>query len=263
MPMKPLSQFPASAARAIRYVLTDVDDTLTCRGSLSAAAYLALERLRDAGIIVVPVTAAPCGWCDVMARMWPVGGVIGENGGVYLHRGGDNIDVRFWLSPRERARSMAQLRLTAEAIAAAIPNVQTAADQPYRQTSWAISTSAKGAERSRAVARVVAAWRDARANVTINSLWVLGWNGDFDKLAMAKVMMAEVFCVDLDLERERVIYVGDSLNDEPMFKFFPHAVAVSTIGAWLDQLTCLPSWVANGPGGTGFVEVADSILSSR
>ena len=261
--MKPLSQFPASAARAIRYVLTDVDDTLTYRGSLSAATYLALERLRDAGIVVVPVTAAPCGWCDVMVRMWPVGGVIGENGGVYLRCGGDDIDIRFWLPRPERARSMARLRLTAEAIAAAIPNVQTAADQPYRQTSWAISTSAKGADRSRAVERVVAAWRDAGASVTINSLWVLGWHGDFDKLAMAKVMMTEVFSVDLDLERGHVIYVGDSLNDEPMFKFFPHAVAVSTISAWLNQLTCLPSWVTSGLGGSGFVEVADAILSSR
>ena len=239
--MKPLAQFPASAARAIRYVLTDVDDTLTCRGSLSAATYRALEGLRDAGIIIVPVTAAPSGWCDVMARMWPVGGVIGENGGLYLRRRGDDMDVRFWQSPPERARSMARLRLTAEAIAAAIPNAQTAADQPYRQTSWAISTSAKGADRNRAVASVVAAWRDAGANVTINSLWVLGWHGGFDKLAMAKTMMVEVFSVDLDLEREHVIYVGDSLNDEPMFKFFPHAVAVSTISTWLDQLTCLPS----------------------
>ena len=78
--MKPFIEFPAALSSKIRFVLTDVDDTLTDGPRLPAAAYLAVERLRDAGITVIPVTAAPAGWCDLMARMWPVGAVIGENG---------------------------------------------------------------------------------------------------------------------------------------------------------------------------------------
>src|SRR5260370_20194893 len=82
--MKPFIEFPAALSSKIRFVLTDVDDTLTDGPRLPGATYLAVERLQDAGITVIPVTAAPAGWCDLMARMWPVGAVIGENGGLFL-----------------------------------------------------------------------------------------------------------------------------------------------------------------------------------
>jgi hypothetical protein len=33
---------------------------------------------------VVPVTGRPAGWCEMIARMWPVLGVVGENGALYF-----------------------------------------------------------------------------------------------------------------------------------------------------------------------------------
>src|SRR5436853_5240462 len=80
--MEPFAEFPEDAARRIRFVLTDVDDTLTDGPRLPAATYAAIEALSEAGITVIPVTAAPAGWCDLMCRMWPIGAVIGENGGL-------------------------------------------------------------------------------------------------------------------------------------------------------------------------------------
>lgn len=77
--MRPLAEAPVERLRRVSLVLTDMDDTLTHRGRLPAATYAALERLETAGIPVIPVTAAPAGWCDQMARMWPVAGVIGES----------------------------------------------------------------------------------------------------------------------------------------------------------------------------------------
>src|ERR1700722_6567074 len=84
--MKDLALAPRSVFASVRFVLTDMDETLPCRGRLSARTYEALERLQRAGVKVIPVTAAPAGWCDQMARMWPVDGVIGENGGLYFTR---------------------------------------------------------------------------------------------------------------------------------------------------------------------------------
>ncbi len=43
--MQPFAQFPAARLGSIRFVLTDVDDTLTDGARLPAAAYDALERL--------------------------------------------------------------------------------------------------------------------------------------------------------------------------------------------------------------------------
>jgi 3-deoxy-D-manno-octulosonate 8-phosphate phosphatase KdsC-like HAD superfamily phosphatase len=60
-----------------------------------------------------------------------------------------------------------------------------------------------------------------------------------------------------------VLYVGDSINDEPMFGFFDHSVGVSTVINVADMLKALPKWITTGAGGDGFVEAADVLLSAR
>ena len=82
--MRPLSQMPAAVAAGIHTVFSDIDDTLTTEGQLTAEAYAALAALREAGLRVVLVTGRPAGWCDHIARMWPVDAVIGENGAFYF-----------------------------------------------------------------------------------------------------------------------------------------------------------------------------------
>ena len=64
--MRPLAEFSQDAARRVKAVLTDIDDTLTEHGRLPAIAYDALERLKTAGLIVVPVTGRPAGWCALL-----------------------------------------------------------------------------------------------------------------------------------------------------------------------------------------------------
>jgi hypothetical protein len=211
------------------------------------------------------VTAAPGGWCDFMARAWPVPAVIGENGGFYfaLDRKTNTLRREFWLPPDERARAMARLRDTAERIRVAVPEVAPSSDQPFRLTTWAIEPLGAGARRAATADRVAAAWRDAGLQSTINSLWVLGWLGNFDKLAMARRLARELLGTDLAHDREAVIYVGDSLNDEPMFRFFPNSVGVSTVRDYLDRLAALPRWITKGPGGAGFVELTEMLLADR
>ena len=82
--MKPFHSIPCAVRQQIKYVLTDIDDTLTLDGRLPAIAYSAMERLQQAGIKVIPITSRPAGWCDHIARMWPVDGLIGENGAFYF-----------------------------------------------------------------------------------------------------------------------------------------------------------------------------------
>src|SRR3972149_3769434 len=77
--MRLLSAF-REAAR-VRGVFCDIDNTLTTDGRLTAEAYAALEGGRAAGKLVVPITGRPAGWCDHIARMWPVDAVGGGDGG--------------------------------------------------------------------------------------------------------------------------------------------------------------------------------------
>src|SRR5262245_60161039 len=64
----------------IRAVCLDIDETLSTRGKLTAEAFPALWGLKKAGFGVIPITGRPAGWCDQIARFWPVDAVVGENG---------------------------------------------------------------------------------------------------------------------------------------------------------------------------------------
>jgi HAD superfamily hydrolase (TIGR01484 family) len=261
--MEPFSRCPAEICRKIRFVLTDIDDTLTCDGRLAARTYDALEQLHRAGFTIVPVTAAPAGWCDQIARMWPVDGVIGENGGFYFvfdhHR--RRMYRRFWLPHRDLPDSRERLTALAAQAVQGVAEAQPA-DHAYREITVAIEFATKAAHASESD-RVADRLRRSGANAAVNSLWVIGWLGDFDKLAMARRMMAEVFALDLAEERDSILYVGDSPNDEPMFGFFPNTVGVSTVRAFAERMEVLPKWVTEGAGGAGFVEVAETLLRYR
>jgi hypothetical protein len=196
--------------------------------------------------------------------MWPINGIIGENGGLCfaLDHGAKTMRRCFWLDEAARADAMQRLGEIANTITREVPGTSIAADQRYRETTLAIEFSTPEA-RMRGSTQVARLLRDAVARATINSLWVVGWFGDFDKLAMARVMALEVFGHDLSTMRDSTIYVGDSLNDEPMFNFFPHSVGVSTVRTFLPEMRSPPRWITRGPGGAGFVEMAEALLQYR
>ena len=258
--MRPIGRFPKDRRAAIRFVLTDVDDTLPAGARLPAATFGAMERLDNAGIAVIPVTAACSGWCDLMCRMWPAAAVIGENGGLcFRHdRQGGDTERRYWLVEAERSRMRASVAELAAALVAELAGCEISHDQRYRETTLAVVNPADPALREVIVARM----RAFGLRTTTNSLWVLGWRGGFDKLAMARRMLAELFATDIDRSADAFVYVGDSLNDEPMFGHFPNSVGVATVRNYLDRLGSPPKWITKGGGGAGFVEVADMLLGA-
>ena len=138
--MRPIAEFPAEARRAILYVLLDIDDTLTTEGRLTAAAYAGLERLSERGLRIIPVTGRPAGWCDMIARFWPVDAVVGENGAFYFHydRRARRMIRRFWLSEAGREKTRARLARLGEEITSAVSGTRIAADQPFRVADLAI-----------------------------------------------------------------------------------------------------------------------------
>ncbi len=259
--MRRLEQADISTFRDVRFVLTDMDETLTYQGRLAAETYAALENLQAAGIKVIPVTAAPAGWCDQMARMWPVDGVIGENGGFFFRRceDGHRIERHFWHDDKDRAVVAEQLAQIGRQVRSAVPSASFADDQPFRLTSLAFAQP----QDVRARVAILDALRAAMADTTVNNLWVLGWLGGYDKLAMARRVLLDCYGLDIEANRSAVLYTGDSTNDAPMFSFFPHAVGVSTVTAYLDQLPQPPRWITRGPGGEGFVEAANAVITSR
>jgi len=262
--MRPLAEFPAALRRRIRFVLTDIDDTLTTGGRLTAAAYAALERLSGRGLRVVAVTGRPAGWCDMIARFWPVDAVIGENGAFWFRYDHPSraMTRRFWLGEAARCEARRRLDRLAVEIPAQVPGARVAADQRYRIADLAIDFAEDVGPLPLAAAdRIAALFREAGAEARISSIHVNGWFGDWDKLAMTRRLFVEAYGADLGRCRDEVAFIGDSPNDAPMFGFFPNSVAVANIRPFLDRVEAKPAFVTEAEAGAGFVEFAEMLLS--
>jgi HAD superfamily hydrolase (TIGR01484 family) len=264
--MNPLKQIDPGILAQIDTVMADIDDTLTLNGRIPAVAFSAMERLQAAGIRVIPITGRPAGWCDHIARMWPVDGIVGENGAFYFYyrREDHKMVRRYWETESVRHRHRERLSVLAQEILAAVPGSGIAADQAYRETDLAIDFREDVAPLSLAEAeKIVQLFVTAGARAKISSIHVNGWFGDYDKLAMTRILSEEIFDRDLEKHRERIVFVGDSPNDVPMFKYFPQSVGVANIREFGDQISTAPAWVTERPGGYGFAELADIILHGK
>jgi HAD superfamily hydrolase (TIGR01484 family) len=264
--VKPIATFPAAAKRQIAFVLTDIDDTLTLKGRLPAAAYGALEALQRAGKKVVPITGRPAGWCDHIARMWPVDGLVGENGAFYFRYDprSRKMTRRYWKPDEARRSDRIRLEAVRDRILATIPGCAVASDQAFREADLAIDFCEDVPSLPMAsVEAIKAAFEAAGATAKISSIHVNGWFGAYDKLSMCRLLFAEVFDLELEVVRHRVLYCGDSPNDAPMFGFFPHSVGVANVRAFAGQLETPPAWVTRAEGGLGFAEMAAVLLDRK
>ena len=264
--MKPLAQFPVEARGRIRGVLTDIDDTLTTHGRLFAAAYTALERLQNAGLLVIPVTGRPAGWCDHIARMWPVDAVVGENGAFWFRH--DNkagkLVKHYVVSQEERLRRGKKLFEIAEKILKEVPGCAVSSDQAYREADLAIDfrEDVRELEREK-VMKIVAIMESEGLTARVSSIHVNGWFGDYDKLSTTKRMLREEFAIDIDRDRADFVFAGDSPNDQPMFAFFPNAVGVANVLEMADLMADFPAWITSSAGAAGFAELAEALIPTR
>ena len=264
--MRALADLALADAARVRLVLTDIDDTLTHAGRLPADAYRALEDLSEAGFAVAPITGRPAGWCDMIARFWPVAGVVGENGAFYFAYDDANRKMRraYAASAAERAENHRRLERVRARVLAEVPGAGVSADQAYREADLAIDFCEDVAPLPRhAVKRIQQIFEEEGATAKISSIHVNGWYGVYDKLSMTRRFAREILGLDIDAERDRALFVGDSPNDAPMFAFFPLACGVSGVRAFADEIGTPPAYVTQGPGGSGFVEVAERLIAAR
>jgi HAD superfamily hydrolase (TIGR01484 family) len=253
--MKPLRQLDP---RPVRFVLLDIDDTLTTRGKLGAQAYAALESLRRQGKRVIPVTGRPAGWCDHIARMWPVDAVVGENGAFYFWFADGKLGKRFIDDDADRAVKRSRLSEISRRILNEVPGAALASDQAYRETDLAIDFCEDVAPLSLdAAERIAGLMREAGLTAKVSSIHVNGWFGDYDKLSTARRLFTERFGLDLDVDNRNVAFVGDSPNDAPMFAFFENSVGVANVRRFPGLQ---PKYVTEAEAGAGFAELASHLL---
>jgi HAD superfamily hydrolase (TIGR01484 family) len=265
--MKLISEMSPAEAGGVRYILFDIDDTITREGKLPAASYTALWKLKEAGLRVIPVTGRPAGWCDLITREWPVDGVVGENGALVFweERDGNPAPRRPRLlaeyHPGAVRNDHPALRRIRERAFAEVPLLREAKDQFARLFDLALDFAEEepvlplcAAERVRELAL------EEGARAKVSSIHINIWMGDYDKLSMAEHFLKSRFRWQPGAGDREVVFVGDSPNDEPMFARFPLACAVANIRRYEELIRRRPAFVAEKENAEGFAEIAETLL---
>jgi hypothetical protein len=198
--------------------------------------------------------------------MWPVTGVVGENGALsfYYDDAGKRLRKRFYFPPDRARENRGRLMAAADEVLNTVKGTALASDQPYRLFDVAVDFTEDVAPLSRAdVDRICRIFESHGLTYKVSSIHVNAWLGQYDKLTMARIFASEVIGIDLDAHRDRFVFFGDSPNDEPMFGFFPLSVGVANVAGFLARMKSRPAYVTTGAGGLGFAEGIDVILKKR
>ena len=258
----PWQEAPAAVLAGLQGVLTDIDDTLTREGRIEPQALEAIGRLHAAGWPVIAVTGRPAGWSEPGLRSWPVAAIVAENGGVLLRRQGRSaVSYQYTVDDRQRAERFARLQACATQVLQQVPQARLALDSPGRHTDIAIDHSEHHRLDRAGQEAVLAVMRSHGLTATVSSIHINGWLGEHDKWSGARWAVQTV--LGQPLEPGRWIYVGDSANDEVMFRQLPASVGVANIAASLPLLRHRPAWITQAERGGGFAEVADRLLRAR
>lgn len=245
-------------------VLTDIDDTLTTDGAITADALQALANLKEQGLHVIPITGRPVGWSEPFAASWPVDAIVAENGAVALVRQTDGtLAKRYQQDESTRQRNYVRMQEVLAQIEREVPGARRATDSAGRETDIAIDHSEFTHLPQQGIDEAVRIMRAVGMNATVSSIHINGWFGAHNKLEGARWILRELWGRDLDAEMDRWVYVGDSTNDQLMFQHFAHSVGVANVARFVPQLQHLPRYVTQGERGAGFAEVVYAILQNR
>lgn len=275
--LQPLSSWPLDARRNLLGVFTDIDDTLTAHGTITDDALIALADLEAAGLLVIPITGRPIGWCTPFIAgtetpPWPVDAMVAENGGAaFIRTNGPKtpqgvhrpLSKTYQLDAATRAMNTARMQQIAAQVMAEVPGVALSRDGGGRETDLAFDYNEFVHLPPETVQRVVTLLQQAGMHTTVSSIHIHGCFGDFTKWTGARWIVRELLGRDLATELDRWVCIGDSGNDQAMFEHFTHSVGVANISRFTANMQYLPRYVAQGERGAGFAEMARHILDAR
>jgi HAD superfamily hydrolase (TIGR01484 family) len=278
--MNVLSNWPQSCKRDIVGIFTDIDDTLTTHGEISADALQALADLKAAGLHVIPITGRPVGWAAPLAMSWPVDAIVVENGAVALKRTSfaKNTSI-IGLQPAyslpkvllklyqqdaaTRADNLERMTCVAQQVLAQVPDAVLSRDHAGRETDLAFDYNEFEDLTPEAVQAILAVLQKAGMQTSVSSIHIHGCFANFDKWLGAQWIVQQLFQRDLVSEIDKWVFVGDSGNDQAMFQHFTQSVGVANIQRFAPQLTHLPNYITPSERGAGFAEVAMAILRAK
>ncbi|HMA93195.1 MAG TPA: HAD-IIB family hydrolase, partial [Polyangiaceae bacterium] len=238
----------------------DLDDTLLDHGQLSEVAYSALFRLRATGLRLLAVTGRPAGWGEVLARIWPVDGLVTENGSVAVLRDGQTTKMLDEVDAATRAARTARRDALVAKIREQFPFLLPAGDNRLRRADYTFDIGETQSVPCADVDRVEEFARSHGARTVRSSVHLHVCYDGSDKGSGAVRTIVQSFGGDATTARARFAFIGDSENDEPAFNTFQITVGVANLRG---RPTLPPRYVTQAERGRGFAEFADRLVELR
>jgi len=244
----------------VRALFSDVDGTMTTGDRIEAATYAALERLGEAGIPVIMVTGRPAGWGQAFMKMTPVLAVVSENGGVTFVREGRKLQKLYGVPAASLPEWRRRMHEIAVDVMSKVPGARLSSDSKYREVDLAIDWNEEASLSKSDAEELVQLIRKAGFAASRSSVHVNFGPPHFDKLSACITVVRTVLHGDGN-DLEPYVFVGDALNDAPMFGGFPKSVGVANVRAWWEELDFKPSYLTERSEGAGLRELVDHLLS--
>lgn len=255
---RPLSELTGN----VRALFTDLDGTLSTNGRVEASTYRALERLGEAGIPVILVTGRPAGWGQCMATLAPLAAVVAENGGVTFFKSKGGLQKIYGVPAASVPEWRRRMQVAAVDVMREIPECRLSADSKYREVDLALDWNEEVKLTREQAEQAVSMLRQRGFAAVRSSVHVNFGPPTFDKLSACKVVVAKVLGGDV-ADLAPYVYVGDALNDAPMFAGFELSIGVANVKKWWEELAQKPHFLTEGEEGAGLREVVDHLLAQR
>jgi HAD superfamily hydrolase (TIGR01484 family) len=243
-----------------RALFSDVDGTMTTGDAVEAQTYAALERLGAAGIPVIMVTGRPAGFGHAFMKMTPVLACVTENGGVTFVRDGKKVVKHYGVPAASLPEWRRRMHDIAIDVMSKVAGARLSSDSKYREVDLAIDWNEEVSLTVADAERAVALIRKAGMNAVRSSVHVNFGPPQFDKLSACLRVVEQVLHGD-PKDLAPYVYVGDALNDAPMFGGFPNSVGVANIKTYWDELTAKPAFLTELPEGPGLRELVEHLLA--
>jgi HAD superfamily hydrolase (TIGR01484 family) len=246
----------------VRALFSDIDGTMTTGECIESATYAALERLVGAGVPVILVTGRPAGFGHAFMRMLPVLACVTENGGVTFIREGRKIHKHYGVPAASLPEWRRRMNDVAVDVMTKVPGARLSTDSRYREVDLAIDWNEEVQLTREEAETCVELITKAGLLAVRSSVHVNFGPPSFDKLS-ACLHLVRVVLGGSPTDLTSYVYVGDALNDAPMFRGFPSSVGVANIKAWWDELSHRPAFVTERAEGAGFRELCEHIQQLR
>lgn len=244
----------------VRALFSDVDGTMTTGERIEASTYEALEQLGASGTPVIMVTGRPAGWGQAFMKMLPVLAVVAENGGVTFVREGRRQHKLYGVPQASLPEWRRRMNDAAVEVMSKVPGARLSSDSKYREVDLAIDWNEEVSLSRDDAEVVVHMLRKAGFTAVRSSVHVNFGPPHFDKLSACTTLVRQVLGGDAG-DLSPYVFVGDALNDAPMFGGFPSSVGVANIKAWWDELTDKPAYLTELSEGAGLRELIAHLMS--